>query len=276
MFAIKNKTLMFLLIISMTEIKNKQKVTRKIIKIDEDLCTGCGQCVIACAEGALKIIDGKAKIVSEIYCDGLGACIGECPEGALTIEERESFEFDEEVTEEYLRIIKKEVLIETPHVTHGYSAHTQQCSCPSASTIVYDNVWEESDVSGEIPSALRQWPTKLTLVNPSAPFFNNKELLFVSDCAPFAFGDFHRKLLKGKPIVTVCPMLSFSETELEKFEQILNLNPIEKINFILMDVPCCQKIKLFLDPIFSKINRKITIEETIIGRDGNILRQGKI
>lgn len=260
----------------MTEIKNKQKVTRKIIKIDEDLCTGCGQCVIACAEGALKIINGKAKIVSEIYCDGLGACIGECPEGALTIEERESFEFDEEATEEYLKIIKKEDLIETPHVAHSDSAHTQQCSCPSASTIVYDNVWEESDVSGEIPSALRQWPTKLTLVNPSAPFFNSKELLFVSDCAPFAFGDFHRKFLKGKPIVTVCPMLSFSETELEKLEQILNLNPIEKINFILMDVPCCQKIKLFLDRIFAKIDRKITLEETIIGRDGNILRQGKI
>ncbi len=260
----------------MTEIKNKQKVTRKIIKIDEDLCTGCGQCVIACAEGALKIIDGKAKIVSEIYCDGLGACIGECPEGALTIEERESLEFDEEVTEEYLQNLNKEELLGSRSETQNNPSHSHQCSCPSANTIVYHKEWEESDISEEIPSALRQWPTKLTLVNPSAPFFNNKELLFVSDCAPFAFGDFHRKLLKGKPIVTVCPMLSFSETELEKFEQILNLNPIKKINFILMDVPCCQKIKLFLDPIFAKIDRKITLEETIIGRDGNILRQGKI
>jgi len=260
----------------MTEIKNKQKVTRKIIKIDEDLCTGCGQCVIACAEGALKIIDGKAKIVSEIYCDGLGACIGECPEGALTIEERESLEFDEEVTEEYLQNLNKEELLGSRSETQNNPSRSHQCSCPSVNTIVYHKEWGESDISNEIPSALRQWPTKLTLVNPSAPFFNNKELLFVSDCAPFAFGDFHRKLLKGKPIVTVCPMLSFSETELEKLEQILNLNPIEKINFILMDVPCCQKIKLFLDPIFAKIDRKITLEETIIGRDGNILRQGKI
>lgn len=253
----------------MTESEKKLR-NRNIIRIDEDLCTGCGNCVISCAEGALRIVNGKAKLVSEVYCDGLGACIGECPEGALIIEQRESLEFDEEATEEYLREVTKDDLLGKP------PAHSHQCSCPSANTIVYDDAWQEAEVSGEIPSALRQWPTKLTLVNPQAPFFNNKELLFVSDCAPLAYGDFHRKIMKGKPMVTICPMLNLTEVELEKLEQILKLNPIEKINFILMEVPCCQKFKIFLDPILAKVDREIIVEETIIGRDGKILKQGKI
>ncbi|MFX1276286.1 MAG: ATP-binding protein [Promethearchaeota archaeon] len=263
----------------MTEAKQYNKKKRKIIEIDEELCTGCGQCVIACAEGALEIIDGKAKVISEIFCDGLGACIGECPEGALKIIERDALEFDEEQVEKHLEEMKEQKHLELTlkHTSLGQQQqHTHQCNCPSANTIVYDQTWADSDITEEVPSALRQWPTKLTLVNPTAPYFNNEELIIVSDCSPLAYGDFHRKILKGKPIVTLCPMLSLGEAELEKLEAILMSNPIKKINMILMEVPCCQKIKFFMEPILSVIEREISVEETIVSREGKILRRGAI
>ncbi|MHA1336322.1 MAG: ATP-binding protein [Promethearchaeota archaeon] len=240
----------------------KRKIIRKIIKINEDLCTGCGKCVIACAEGALAIIDGKAKVINEVFCDGLGACIGECPEGALTIEEREAYEFEEEAVEKHLESLKK--------------SHSTSCNCPSSQPIVYDKEWADVKTSEDIPSALRQWPTKLTLVNPEAPYFNNKELIIASDCSPFVFGDFHRKILRGKPLVAVCPILGLGENELVKLEEILNVNPIEVLHLILVEVPCCQKIKIFLSPILAKLNRKIRVKETIIARNGSIIREGFI
>lgn len=253
----------------MTEIKKHQKIKRKIIKIDEDLCTGCGQCVIACAEGALAIIDGKARVISEVFCDGLGACIGECPEGALIIEEREAFEFDEEEVEKHLEG-QKETLKETNHF------HSHQCSCPSSQPIVYTKEWIEIENSNEIPSALRQWPTKLTLVSPNAPYFNTDELILASDCSPFVYGDFHRKILRGKALATICPMLGLGDMELKKLEEILKINPIKKLTLILMEVSCCQKLNLFLGPIISKIDRKIEIEELIISREGKIIKQAII
>jgi len=254
----------------MTETEQSKIVKRKIIEIDEDLCTGCGNCVISCAEGALEIVDGKAKVVNDVFCDGLGACIGECPEGALKIIEREAVGFDEGAVEKHLEYLKEK------ETTSQKSVHTHQCNCPSSQPIVFEEKWEETEISGEIPSALRQWPTKLTLVNPNAPYFNNKELLIASDCSPFVYGDFHRKILRGKPLVTVCPMLGLGEVELEKLEQILKSNPIESINLVLMEVPCCQKIKIFLDPILKTIDHQISVEETIIGRDGAIIRNSKI
>ncbi len=256
----------------MIETQPQKKIKRKIIKIDEELCTGCGQCVIACAEGALAIIDGKAKVVNEVFCDGLGACIGDCPEGALEIIECEAAQFDEVAVEKHLESLKeKEVNQPTPTMSHSH-----QCSCPSSATIVYENPYETSEGSDEIASALRQWPTKLTLVNPTAPYFNNKELVIVSDCAPMAFGDFHRKIMRGRPLVTVCPMLGLGEYELQKLEEILKSNPIEHVEVILMEVSCCQKFRIFLDPILSTVNRPIIVEETIVAIDGSILKKSKI
>ena len=251
----------------MIETQTPKKINRKIIKIDEELCNGCGQCVISCAEGALAIIDGKAKVINDVFCDGLGACIGECPEGALTIEERVSYAFDEEAVEKHLESLKEQECT---------SDHTHECNCPSSQPIVYEQKWEESEGTGDMPSALRQWPTKLTLVNPSAPYFNNSELIIASDCSPFVFGDFHRKILRGKPLVTVCPMLGLGGVELDKLEEILKVNPIEKVTFVLIEVPCCMKIKIFIDAIFASVGRDIEVEEIIIARDGTILKQGKI
>lgn len=249
----------------MSESKSRQKTKRKIIKIDEELCTGCGQCVIACAEGALEIRDGKAKVISDVFCDGLGACIGECPEGALTIEERVTYGFDEEAVEKHLENMKEEEKTE--------NSHTHQCSCPSSQPIVYEEEWSEGDADEDIPSALRQWPTKIELVNPTAPYFNNNELVIVSDCSPVAYGDFHRKILRGKPIITVCPMLSLGEPELVKLEEILRENPVRKLNLVLMEVPCCQKIKIFLAPILAKVDKDIQVTQTIISRAGKILKE---
>jgi ferredoxin len=248
----------------MIEAKAQKKMKRKIIKIDEELCNGCGNCAIACAEGALEIIDGKAKVISEIYCDGLGACIGECPQGALTIEERISLQFDEEAVERHLEIPRE--------TSENCSENSErQCFCPSSQAMVFGDVWVDTGVMNEIPSALRQWPTKLTLVNPRAPYFKNEELIVVADCSPVAYGDFHRKILRGKPIVTVCPMLTLRDNELEKLEQILKLNPIERINLILIEVGCCQQIKLLVEPILRNLGRAVKVYETIISRDGNII-----
>jgi len=258
----------------MTVSNEKKIVKRKIIEIDEDLCTGCGKCVISCAEGALEIVDGKAKVISDVFCDGLGACIGECPEGALRIIEREAAQFDEEAVEDHLDNLNKIKEKDTTNVKSG--DHSSQCTCQSATTMVLGGSWEETDISEDIPSALRQWPTKLKLVSPTAPYFRNEELVIISDCAPLAFGDFHRKILRGKPIVTLCPMLSLDENDLEKLTEILQLNPIKNIHLILMEVSCCQKIKLFIDPIINSVGRPIEVYETIISREGEILRETKI
>ncbi|MHA1150612.1 MAG: ATP-binding protein [Promethearchaeota archaeon] len=254
----------------MTEAEYK-KTIRKIIQIEEERCTGCGQCVIACAEGALAIIDGKAKVISDVFCDGLGACIGDCPEGALRIIEREAAKFDEEAVEQHLEKLKEK---ETAQQT--IAPHSFQCNCPSSAPIVYESPYEVTTGTDEIPSALRQWPTKLTLVNSSAPYFNNKELIIISDCSPIAYGNFHRKFMKGRPLITLCPMLGIGESELQKLEEILKINPIEYIEVILMEVPCCQKFKIFLDPILSQIDRNIIVEEKIISREGKIIKSGKL
>lgn len=250
----------FPLMLNMSVAKKREKIKRKIIKIDKEKCNGCGKCVIGCEEGALEIIDGKAEVVNESFCDGLGACIGECPEGALKIEIRETYPFDEGATKEAQE--KEDI--------DNIKIDKFSCSCPSSQTIEFDYDWKESEMIDEIPSALRQWPIKLELVNPKASYFNTNELVIVSDCSPLAYGDFHRKLLKGRPIVSICPMLSLDDTVLHKLHTIIEQNPIKKIELVLMEVPCCKKISFLLDPILSEIDRKILVKKTIISRRGKI------
>ncbi|MGV9174274.1 MAG: ATP-binding protein [Promethearchaeia archaeon] len=257
----------------MTEVDQKRKIKRKMIKIDKELCTGCGKCVTGCAEGALAIIDGKAEVVNEAFCDGLGACIGECPEGALEIVERETYPFDEEKVEEYLDS-KKQKEKKFAQSTRSSQTDEFHCSCPSSQPLSFNEPWKEGkNDEDEIPSALRQWPTKLALVNPEADYFQNNELLIVSDCAPVAFSDFHRKILRGKPLITTCPMLTLDEAQLDKLETILKINSIETVHLILMDVPCCQKIKIFLEPIVDNLQKDMEVIVTILGREGKINKQ---
>ncbi len=223
---------------------------RAIIKIDEEKCTGCGLCVLSCAEGAIEIIDGKAKLVSEEYCDGLGACIGECPEGALTIEEREALEFSEEAVKEHLRLKEKKV---TPP------------SCPSTMPISFK---KGDKREGDKRSALSQWPVKLALVSPAAPYFEDAELIITADCVPFAYASFHEDFLNGRAIVIGCPKLDDVEFYKEKLTEIIRLSEIKSIKVIHMEVPCCFGLFKITEEAMESSGKKIPFHEVIIGING--------
>ena len=225
------------------------KVTRKIVKIDEDLCDGCGLCVPSCAEGAIQIIDGKARLVSEIYCDGLGACLGDCPQDAITLEERPAEEFDAAAVEGHLQEFSREEGAhrhereETPAASPGAGGHT--FSCPGARTMDLRRKAEEECVEpeaaleGKLKSELGQWPVKLYLVSPNAPYFQNAELLVAADCTPFAYAAFHPDFLRGKAVVIGCPKFDDIELYRDKLTAILRENDVHKVTVLHMEVPCC-------------------------------------
>lgn len=198
---------------------------RNIVVIDEDRCDGCGQCATACTEGAIEIIDGKARLVSETYCDGLGACLGECPQGAITIEEREAPEFDEAAAREHME-------------------NKAAAACPGSAPRVLtpcelqDAVGEPGEPS-EVPSGLANWPVQLKLVPVTAPYYQGARLVIAADCAPFAFADFHRRFLDGKVLMIACPKLDSFEFYRKKLAQIFKQNDIAAIDVVHMEVPCC-------------------------------------
>ena len=183
---------------------------RKIIEIDEDKCTGCGACVTKCAEGALQIVDGKAKVVNEVFCDGLGACIGECPEGALKIVERAAPEFDEEATKHHIAGQHKEEAREA-------------CGCPSHEPMILtarSAAKADKGIQESLPPELTNWPVQWRLVTPSMPFFKGNDVLLSADCVPFAYRDFHGRFLAGKPLIIGCPKLDEQKAYLEKLTDI--------------------------------------------------------
>jgi len=216
-------------------------VLRNIVKIDEEKCDGCGDCVDACAEGAIKIIDGKAKLVSEIYCDGLGACIGHCPQDAITIEKRKSAEFDEDATKAHLaeeQRVQKQTGPGAPVLQKKRKTATFVCPGTKAAKLREKGKPAESGKE-EVRSQLSHWPVQLKLVSPAAPYFANADLLLVADCVPFAMGDFHNKFLKGRSVAVGCPKLDDAEFYVEKLAQILKSNKLNSLAVIHMEVPCC-------------------------------------
>ncbi len=173
---------------------------RDVVRIDEEKCDGCGQCVPACAEGAIQIVDGKAKLISDVYCDGLGACLGECPNDAITIERREAAEFDEEAAREHLA---------------GRSAPEAPTACPGSAPRTIERC-ELVDLEGRpegtaAVSRLGNWPVQLKLVPSSAPYFQDADLLFAADCVPFAYADFHGRFLQDKVLMIGCPKLDSAD-----------------------------------------------------------------
>ena len=239
-------------------------VLRSIIRIDEERCTGCGLCVPACAEGALKIVDGKAKLVSDKYCDGLGACLGECPQGAITIEKREAEEFDEEAVEEHLKP-KQPV----PAVHHVHPIHQ---SCPSAKVMHFERSLEEKETvnipeKGE--SMLSQWPVQLTLLPSNAPFFEDADLLMAADCVPFAYANFHNDFLKGRILVVGCPKLDDDALYKEKLTAIFKGSNIRSVTVVNMEVPCCFGLYRLVKGALDSSGKVIPLRQEIIGIKGD-------
>jgi Fe-S-cluster-containing hydrogenase component 2 len=243
------------------------RTVRKIIEIDEVKCNGCGQCVSACAEGAITIRDGKAKLVSEVFCDGLGACLGECPQGAITIRQRAAEAFDEAAVHVQMASLGKS---EPPQVLHS--------ACPGAAARSLNlNLLANGPKSitpapagavGQSPSALSHWPVKLRLVPPTAPFFQGADLLLVADCVPFAYADFHARLLQGRPVVIACPKFDDRQPALEKLTAILALSSVCSLTVVHMEVPCCTGLVRMAEAAVAASGREIPLEDVTISVRG--------
>lgn len=247
---------------------------RKIVYIDEEKCNGCGLCIPSCAEGAIQIIDGKAKLVKDEYCDGLGACLGNCPMDAIHIIEREAAAFDEDAAMEHVaRLKENESKIEKP----GSDAISTACSgggCPGsrARTLNTQAAAPEENGSGDIAFSLKpqlqQWPVQLALVPIQAPYFKNADLLITADCVPFAYPDYHPKLLKGKKVVVGCPKLDNLDAYIEKLTAIVKNNDLKSITVAFMEVPCCNGIVYAAEQAVRAAGADIPVYKVRITVDG--------
>lgn len=252
------------------------KAKRKIIKIDEEKCDGCGLCIPSCPEGALQIIGGKAKLVKESFCDGLGACLGDCPQGALVVEEKEVEDYDEEGVIAHIKEKSPELLEQHQkhlqahaHELPEHHFHTGISSCPSTQMLHWEK-WGEVEPGARTSSQLRQWPIQLHLVPPNAPYFQNADLVLVADCVPFAYGNFHSDFLKGKAIAIGCPKLDDSGAYVNKVTQILESSDVKSVKVVHMEVPCCSGLVHIAREALSKSGKDIPFETTEIGIKGEI------
>ncbi len=260
------------------------KQLRKIIRIDEEKCDGCGLCANACVEGAIQIIGGKAKLVSEVYCDGLGACIGECPQGAITIEEREAETFDPKAVEIHLEEQKLAEAGRTdgkpkfePHPESFAKEETSGRACPGALSQMLRQRRPEPATSAasqatteryEPVSELVNWPVQIRLVPVQAPYFNGADLLIAADCVPFAYADFHRRLLANKVLLIGCPKLDDAQFYREKLAQIFQHNDIRSVEVAFMEVPCCFGLVQLVRLALADAGRQIPFILTKIGIRG--------
>jgi Pyruvate/2-oxoacid:ferredoxin oxidoreductase delta subunit len=236
------------------------KTLRKIIEIDEDRCDGCGLCVPSCAEGAIRIVNGKARLAAEKLCDGLGACLGECPRDAIRIVEKEAEDFDENAAVEQA----------PPRLSAS--------GCPSAHIQSFGKTREPAAGAsqaepGVIPSALGHWPVQIRLVPPHAPFLRNADLLIAADCTPLAYGDFHRDFLKGRVVMMGCPKFDDMALYEDKFRQIFQQAEINSVTVLVMEVPCCQGLPALVKKTLQESGKKIPVEIVTLGLQGKILRR---
>jgi ferredoxin len=228
---------------------------RKIVRIDEDKCDGCGLCAEACAEGAIQMVDGKARLINEAHCDGLGACIGECPRGAITLEEKCAEPYDDSA--DYHKAQEKPI-------------ETEKCTCPS---MRIEQIERKSGIAGNPehnPSMLGHWPVQLALVPPGAPFLEGTDLLLVSDCVPFAYADLHRDFLNGRSVLVACPKLDDARAHMQKLTSILRGSTIKSITVARMEVPCCSGLTAMAKQALEISGKEIPLKEVVIGIRGNI------
>lgn len=256
---------------------------RNIIKIHEEKCNGCGLCVTACHERAIELIDGKAKLVSDIYCDGLGDCLPNCPTGAIEMIEREAEEYDDDAVQSRI----KELENKEPAVQNSAVKKSEQklpCGCPGtmAKTIerpgstplnlaINKSTKVQEKVSGENISELRQWPVQLKLVNTSAPYLKGAHLLIAADCTAYAYGNFHQEFMKDKVTLIGCPKLDDNKFYEEKLAEILSKNDIKSITVVRMEVPCCSGIVAAVKGAMLKSGVIVDFKAVTISTAGEIL-----
>lgn len=256
------------------------KVKRQIITIDEARCDGCGNCVPACVEGALQIINGKARLVKESYCDGLGACLGDCPQGALQVTTLEVEAYDEPAVLGYLQQTAPE-LVER-HVTHlaehGIQSSYQPAAkqqpaaiplCPSVQVRGWDDEQPTKDeaTQGRVKSELRQWPVQLHLLPVRAPFFQGATLTLIADCVPFANPNMHADFIRDSAIAVGCPKLDDAQAYVGKLTQILTNNDIRSLKVAYMEVPCCRGLVFIAQQALKASGKAIPFELTLVSID---------
>jgi ferredoxin len=234
---------------------------RNIIQIDEEKCNGCGQCVIDCAEAALRIVNGKARLVKELYCDGLGACIGNCPTGALTVVQRESDPFDEVATQK--------------HVRETRAKREEPEACPGPGIYDFSAKTEGLAAAVETRPELSNWPIQLKLVAPNAAFLNDSHLLLAADCTAFSAVNFHGRFMKGKKLLIACPKLDDAKYYYEKLLEIFRENTIKSIVTARMEVPCCGGLAHIAREAVRASAKDIPCEEIVIGIKGDSISEGK-
>lgn len=236
---------------------------RNIIRIDEDKCDGCGDCVTACAEGAIRIVDGKAKLISETYCDGLGACLGECHAGAITIEQREAADYDQEAVDQHLARQKMKL--------HAQPMPMHSGGCPGSRVQTFNVPAEQPESKGEAAvSQLRQWPVQLHLVPPHAPYLQQCDLVICADCVPFAVPDFHNRYLAGRAVLVGCPKLDDLNAYYEKLQQIYQVAQPRRVTVLKMEVPCCSGIAQAAVHAAQQVSCDAFFEVHTVGINGSI------
>ncbi len=275
---------------------------REIIKIDEELCDGCGVCVPACAEGALQIIDGKARLISDLFCDGLGACITECPQGAITIEKREAEPYNESIVMETivkggLNVIKAHLKhlkdhrefeyfgqaidylnyhnITVPSLDNPVVEKESTGSCPGSQQRTF--VAEETSEGGIRVSQLTHWPIQMHLINPDAAHFKYSDLLLAADCCAFSYGDFHKDFIKGKTLAIACPKLdSNKQVYLDKLITLINISKIKSITVLIMEVPCCGGLFQLVQQAIEECESSLPLEVKVISINGTLLKSIRV
>ena len=270
---------------------------RDIININEEKCTGCGECIPGCPEGALQVIDGKARLISDLFCDGLGACIGNCKQGAIEVESREAEAYDEYKVME--NIVKAGPNVIAAHLKHLYDhsesellnqaleflkeknieipnykgEKTFQCACPG--TISKDLTRENMESVNEpqiLSAELKNWPVQLQLLNPNASYLKNADLLISADCAPFAYANFHQRFLKDKVLIILCPKLDKTiDQYVDKLAEIFQKQDINSISIVHMEVPCCSGIEVIVKRALEKAQKNIIIKDYTISINGEII-----
>lgn len=275
---------------------------RDMVRIDEELCNGCGICIPNCHEGALQIVDGKAVLISDLMCDGLGACIGHCPEGAITIEQREAAPYNETlVMEDMVGKSTNTIIAHLKHLKdHGEDGYFNEAidyllkheseldhdvrniikntkphsgGCPGSAQSEFRRT--EAGGSGTVSeeSALSHWPVQMHLINPGASYFSNCDLLVAADCTAFSMGGFHQKYISGRKVVIACPKLDHgTDIYIEKFRALIDTARVNTITLVIMEVPCCGGLLSMIRQAMEMATRKVPLKLVVAGTDGTVRR----